>query len=401
MRLWILSLIMLLVVISPVFATDARVGAVMGASPYIIDETRVFQNPSLIKFFSNRAVLELGKYRPDALPTGQSGYAFFPITGSIFFGAGVLRKEDEFYLMGMGDDGECHYYIPNPVPPAGLTPPNNEIDLILATDVGDIALGLGIHMARKYWKRETDSNEELKKTSALGIKIGASCVKDDEMLFEGNVRIGMNSYKHETATFVQESDGGMSISLGARAYLPMGEATLIPRVGFSTFSYKDKIDAKEIFNASLMTLTVGAGLKLNALGGWVLPAVEINYRNGEKKEEDSKEYTLTALTLPHLVLASEFPATDWLVVRVGVNRFYGTQTQKEITEGEITTTQDVTSCFLQPDMLTLGAGVVLFDGILIIDGTVGDDLLHKGGYIFSGEKGSIFGKVSLGVNFGK
>ena len=400
MRLWILTLIMLLVVISPVFATDARVGAVMGASPYIIDEVRVFQNPSLIKFFSNRAVLELGMYRRDALPTNQSGYAFFHITGSIYFGAGVLRKEDEFYLMGMGDGGECHYYIPNPVPPAGLTLPNNEIDLILATDMGGIALGLGVHMARKYWKRETDSNEELKKTSALGIKIGASYVKDDEMLFEGNVRIGMNSYKHETATFVQESDGGISISLDARTYLPMGEATLIPRVAFSTFSYKDMINDNETFNASLMTLTVGAGLKVNALGGWVLPAVEINYRNGEKKE-DSVEYTLTALTLPHLVLASEFPATDWLVVRVGVNRFYGTQTQKETTDGEITTTQDVTSCFLQPDMLTLGAGVVLFDGTLTIDGTVGDDLLHKGGYIFSGEKGSIFGRVSLGVNFGK
>jgi len=384
-------------------ATDTRVISLGGPVPYIYDEINVFGNPGLMSNFSKRVVLELGSHTSGimSLPTTsgvtstQNGYAFLPLMGDKFYiGVAGLRHMDDF------DNIEL---------PSDLEAPDNSVDLLFSGLLGDLGIGLGIHRASNFEKNEQTSPQltTTKKTSATGITVGAAMNTDEEPIFDAALNVTMNSFKDETkssTTTSRESEGGTSISLYARSFLSLGESKLVPALEFWTFSYKDisKNDGTTTTNSenSQMEFRVGTGLMLNVLGGFIMPGARIVYAKSKTETSDQTEEQ-TALVLPELYLGIEVPVKDYLSIRCGYRRAFGRFNTKVTPEsgGEIKTSQDWASAGMEPELISLGVGLRLFDGKVTIDASIEENTFIDGTYILSGIEGPLFGKVSIGINY--
>jgi len=66
---------------------------------------------------------------------------------------------------------------------------------------------------------------------------------------------------------------------------------------------------------------------------------------------------------------------------------------------EIKTSQDWASAGMEPELISLGVGLRLFDGKVTIDASIEESTFIDGTYILSGIEGPLFGKVSIGINY--
>ncbi len=375
------------------FANDARVASLGGVQFFYLDESHAIQNPALLPTFANRAVLELGTYSEMGL-VGQSGYGFVSLGESFSLGAALLRHNDNF------DEIISHYL------PATLQRPQNDFDLLLSLSLGDLALGLGTHFAGWSYKTTSGDDETTRKTRAMAFTLGGAYTSGD-FLGEANFQLRLNSYKDEdvlgSATSSEESEGGTGLSLNMRAFAPMGDAKLVPSLGFSMFSYTPKTvsgsTTTEGNKYSSMGFFLRCGLNIPVLEeGWVAPGLGVAYVS-TKDEGESTTTTQTLTYLPELYLGAEIPVKDWLVARAAYRRAFGSFKTKTSNGTETTETQTLADVGLQPDQISIGVGLKLADGAVSIDGFVGENFIHEGGYVVSGIADNLFTMVSTTFSF--
>ena len=393
----------LLLFVSGLFASEARLGGLAGGGWYILDESNVFFNPAWVGFDAYRGsvLAELGTYNGVTDPTGQYGYVNFGVGDMLTFGLAFNR-----------DEGEVGSIIAG----SGLPAPRNGLDLMGGLNIGNLNLGLGLYKsgAKDYTKNldaDTTVSESTEKTGVLGIHLGTVLNFGEKNILDAGFHLRFNSYKDEDVasgtTETEEIDGGMAIDLGIRSFYYINDdIALVPKVGFYTFSYKDKYTNSS--NSSLnvtsgdwskMTLFAGAGANY-AFGdeGLVFGGVEFDMdkitdemdsTDGTVKEED------TWMLFPVFTGGVEAPISDRFTARAGFKKTMGSH--KSIDDFTGDTGSETTFTVSETDFIALGLGVKLLD--FDIDMTMGENLLYNGTYFLSGNPSNLFGKMSVTYDF--
>jgi len=383
---------LLLLIAGLLFGSDARTGALGGSMPYYLDDVQVLTNPALMPVFGNCGVLELGSY-PSL--SGQSAYGMVGVTENIYVGAALLRNKDNFDI------------IESMTPlPSDLEAPQNDIDVMIGMALGELSVGFGAHIAGWSYDWEMGDSKMDWKTNAMAFTVGGAYIYD-EMLVDGNLALTMNSYKRENSngstTTGTESEGGMSIGMSARAHLPMNSFKIVPAFSFETFSCGYDVDDGSTVtdgpDISTMNINVLVGANIPVFDdGWIAPGLGFRYFT-TKWESGSNTENTTLMVMPEVYVGGEFPVKDWIVARMGYKRFFGTYKEKTHTTEDEIETWPIYDQGYEPDMITVGVGIKLLDGAISIDGTVGENFIHQGGWLVSGIQDNLFGNVSLGVGF--
>ena len=382
-----------------VFASDARTEGLGGFAPIFIDDSQIFLNPALAYKFPNFATLELGRYVAGAT-TQQSGYGVLRANDYIYIGAGVLREKDDFDNISYDDL-------------IGLHTPTNDFDAMVSLLLGRISIGFGTHLAGwKHYTKSTDTTsttEHTQKTSVMAFTLGTA-LESEDLLIDAAFEMRMNSYLNEQVEdddhMTSKIDGGLGLSFNSRAFLPLGGFKLVPAIGFNMFGYTPILEYQDSTEKgakhSLMMISTTVGANIPVFGeGWVAPGVGFMY-GSEKQESDDETNTQTGIVFPQVSLSGEVPLTKWADARFGYRRWFGSLKQEDKTDN---TTQTSTipineqTQFMPPDQISVGLGIKLADGKITIDGTIGEQFIHEGGYIISGIEDNLFGTASLCVNF--
>lgn len=387
-------IVILLLSLDLAIAGDARTQALGGRDlPYFLDDSQILENPALMAKFNSRAALELST-------ATQNGYGLLKIGDMILIGAAILRPNSDF------DEG--YFSLP-----ATIQLPNNNLSILAGVKLDNIAFGIGVHTAgwSEYSKVVTGGTDVIddRSSGAIGINAG-STYSLDEMLVDAAFRIRINSFKSEykvgTSTTANQLDGGTSVKFSARAFMPIGNFKFVPAAEFNTISFGYKTingSTSTVYdNTSAMSLGAGIGAQIPILGdGWIAPGAMFEYSSSKTEPDDTTKNTMSMMILPKLSLSAEVPALKWLTLRAGIVRSFGTVSGKSQINNTIVSesSESYWSYTTQPDLVSLGTGLKLFDERLTIDGTVHYRLLISGPYTLSGVTRDLFTQVTATFQF--
>jgi len=378
---------LLLLAASLALATNARVASLGGEMPFYLDDTQIFRDPSLMAKFPNKATLELG----DLDLSNQSAYGVLNFMQSFYLGAGFLRTKDDFEYIEL---------------PGDLSQPANDLDILLGASFGQLSLGLGTHFAGFSLETEEGSNQTTEKTNVMAFDFGGSYTAD-EMLIDGGLEIRLNSYLDETIAddvrYADESDGGMGMSFFGRGFIPMSSFKFVPAFNFDMFSYTpqevtgDSTTEGAKYSRMQLGFMLGGNIPVFETG-WIAPGIGFHYITS-KTDGDSWSSTTSYMIFPEVYLGGELPITKWFDARIGYHRYFGGVSEEYKTGDTTNTTSSGLVENDQPDQITVGAGLKLAGGKILIDGCIGEDIIHEGGYIISGMQHNLFATVSMGIQF--
>jgi len=212
----------LLLFVSGLFASEARLDGLAGGGWYLLDESDVFFNPAWVGFdeYRGSVLLELGTYNGVTDPTGQYGHVNFGVGDMLTLGFAFNRVEGE-----VGDI----------IAGSGLPAPRNGLDLMGGLNLGNLNLGIGVYKsgAKDYAKdldADTTVSESTKKTGVLGVHLGTVLNFGERNILDAGFNLRFNSYKDEDVasgtTETDEIDGGMAIDLGVRSFYYINDVAL-------------------------------------------------------------------------------------------------------------------------------------------------------------------------------
>ncbi|MBN1754568.1 hypothetical protein JW877_00005 [bacterium] len=400
MKKALLALLILVCFSTVLLANEARLEALGEPSPYLWDYHDFFYNPAVLHMYSDFVFVEF----MDMGGNNQFGGVTYSPLENLTVGVAVNRKFGEIYSMiGRSDISD---FLPNPV---------NGVDIIGAYSTGTIAFGLGIFKSgSKDFSEVTDSDGEVTSTSevsagVLGVNLGTTMMMGETEI-DARLNLRFNSYSRETETSsgveTYENTGGMGITFGGRAFLPMtSKMKLIPAIWFNSHSSGEKLtsdirDDTETGDYKNMTLGAGVGANYQLEKTLIIAGASVVIdKYTDEREEDFTE-TTTYTYLPALNLALEHTIWKTLVGRVGVSKYMGTY--KDLWESNENDSASETKLSLpiagdESNIVSLGLGVSF--GNFTLDWNLSTALIFNNLYLISGTASGFSSNVTATYNF--
>ena len=367
-------------------ATSARKSALGDGAKYFLDDNDVVPCPHVVLSYPDFANLELGSYAgPGSTPFGQWGLFNLAYGEDLAVGGALGLTEGNAGMLA----GEI-----------GITAPDPGINLWGAYNAGGMKLGLGVHSSgHKESMTDTTGAELIDKSGALSVKASFGTEVGGGVIGIP-IWVTMNSASSETTnadneTAIMEATGGMEIGGCVRGFFPVyDELTVVPRVHFTSFSYGTKHspvtgDPVESGDYSLMTLSLGCGANYEVGDDGVISVGAAFGMVNEKDERDTSDVVeKSIMRLPEVTVAAEIPATDWLILRGGVTKYFGTETTDSGGVESVESYSEMGGAFV-----SAGCGVLLDD--FTLDMTVSESHLFEGPYIVSGIADNIALRLSV------
>ncbi|MCD6594568.1 hypothetical protein J7L68_02690 [bacterium] len=372
----LLVVIGIVMMASSVFATDARLSAFGYGAKYISDANNMIYTPVAALSYKNQVQFELGNYTGGgATPFGQWGLFNLGLGENLVIGAAVRRTDGQIFS------------IANDM---GTTSPNPGINLWGAYNLGSVKLGLGVYRA-SYGEKQTDNTNNTDneyKSSVLSIRASAGMdILGGVAATSFNVDLnGLSAEAKNSSnqTYTDETTGGMEIGFKFRAFLPATDnVKIVPAIAFSTFSHSREINdysgnVTDFGDYTNMNLDIGCAVNTQILDdGVVSVGVGMNMLNIKDELVSTAKTEDKTLTLPQLSISTEIPTTDWLYLRTGISKSFGSITHTENDIDSVMSFNETNTVFA-----SFGAGIKFHD--FNLDLTFADDDLFEGFWFLSG-----------------
>ncbi len=381
----------------------ARIQA-MGANPYVIDPFNMTINPAWAANYSDFLMGDLGS---TDTPFGNDGIGQFVgvnLGVSSQMTLGVLLTRNDFggmFSIAQLDPTNVIGEL-NGAVGAGLTPLNNNFELIGSYKSGSSKFGFGLAYAatsREFNPATGDPTEA--SASQIGLSAGYIGTMGKGMLLDLAFSVVMPGGSFTPAGGDESSVSQTNIGLNARAFFDVSEKfKLVPVFTYQSFSGSvedasgattEKYDLESI---SIMVLGVGVSYKVGDFlfaGG---PSFATISQTSPEVDGFSPELVSTTTLFPSWNLGAEWGMLDWLWARFGYISITGSVASESA--ASLTSVNESISTIYGPTGAYIGLGFKL--GNLSIDGTVNSDVLRQGLNNIGGG-GATFGYLSLSVAF--
>ncbi|HHS50693.1 MAG TPA: hypothetical protein ENN07_06205 [candidate division Zixibacteria bacterium] len=380
----------MIMVAATLIASDARQDAFGFGSKYIADANDVLYNPALSIDWANQARCELGNYVASGVtPANQWGFAALSLGDELSIGAALRRREGDIFQIA---------------PSYGVISPNPGIDIWGAYRVGDIKLGLGIYTAgNKESEVNDNTNTSFEESSGIfkaKLGIGLPVFKSTEIA----LGFAMNSFNETTTNADNEEmtfdlTGGTEISLAVRSFIPVEDIfEIVPVLGFSSFSFGDEFvafngDETTSGDFSRMRLSAGVGINTEVVrDGIVSVAFGMGMENFIDELDTTDKVEDKVMYFPEVSVAAEVPLRDWVSVRAGMGKVFGSYTN---IQGDIESKSKITES--AANFITFGAGFK-FNNV-VFDVSITEDKLFEGAHFISGLPNNLAARATLGIEW--
>ena len=398
----------------------ARVEA-LGYNPFLFDaSTDMNNNPAWAAYYRNYMFGDLGRNE-----VGTDQYQLTGQFGGINFGLGkqislglILNKRDDAFD-NFSNDGYFNA--------TGIQSPIVPIKILFAYKSDNFAFGIAPYYAG--WSRErkgvagTFTSDSILTGSSIGVTLGTVYWLNKTDLFEGVIKIGMNSFKSDVSftggvnsTDVRNNEGGLAFGVGLRGKFLVeknSRTSLVPYAGFNTYSWNPKIVTSPtawttiLPTYSYMNLSAGLGINMPVLDdGLFVGGVSFGYSSYEAKVADASayDYKYTSFTFPAFNLGLEWKFTEWLTGRMGYARsVIATKSLETYNAGSPAVAYENTNWGSMPTdaTQTINCGLGFHFGRFSVDGTIGERLFKNGINVISGKQNDMFGVISASYNFNR
>lgn len=411
----IFLLVLIVFISSAAFAQDevkchryggfARLHA-MGDNPYIIDPDNIKTNPAYSAMYPNFLWGDIGEpaYWDEWYDNPETGYGQFvgfnfAVNKELTLGILLTRNDFQTFSIGMLDPSGLLSEFYTGVGPY-LTPLDNNIELLGAYNLGNVALGLGVaYASTSFESKPATGTGDKKDASQIGFNLGAQGNLSPTFGFDAGFSMIMLSAAYEPGdTLNPEIDASNTMLLfNARGFLKLNNKfTLVPAFGFYSASGEVEVNTEKTDLPSAMGIMFGVGLTYQ-VGNLIIsggPSLWYETRTYAAVADENPELEDSWFTFPAWNLGAEWYFTDWLIGRAGyvASTYSGTYQSPAST----TTVNEYTYTGFERGDVRLGVGFRF--GQFSLDATVNDDALRHGFNLIGGGIRS-FGYLSASYAF--
>ena len=379
----ILVILVGLLVVCSIFATETRVASMGGVGFYMKDNSNVFYFPGTINLFSNQLIGEMR-----------------------------VKNSDNDYSAGLhlslNDSSVLGFYVNNPLDasiPDNIFGANGEFQNVTLDNALNFFYGkklstfdMGVRFAYGIdnYHTELDTTEVNEGAHYYCLGIGLSNdTMDLGFLFE------IPGAKYELNP-VEETWGGIGMGLNWRMFLDRGRMQLVPVVTFkispSTYKYDSGISGQQVQETKYSDLKLGLGMglnyKMNENNLVVIGFEPFGFASSKMDVKNDNETTKTTIILPGIYAGVESQIKSWVTGRFGLAQTYRSVTNKiKPDQGNET----INTNHFKDFALSFGLGFNF--GRFTLDAFVNEGLFFDGPNFISGTGEPMATKLSLTYNF--
>jgi hypothetical protein len=400
-------LVLLVVSVAFLFATESRVMSMGGVQGFIDDNTDVFLYPGTIINYSGQVVSELRMKGVDNsytvglhLPKGSSVFG-------VYLNSPIGNYFDIPNTIGEGEFGSDLF---------GNVVLTNAMELIYGTQLNGYDFGTRFTYAADKdtdeWIAQDNNGDDFKMeqnegTYLLGLGIGLS---------NETIDFGM-SFDLPGVSWEQKGDGdkteelwsGFGLGFDLRNTMNHGETNIVTLIKFDVESSKHTLDTgvdgvqeyETEYSDMDMGIAFGASYRLSENNLVILGVEPFSMNTSKKTIEDNndlningREISTRTINLPGIYAGVESQIKPWLTGRFGASQIYRSTTT--ITDPDEGSETEETNNFKD---YALSFGLGFHFGNFTIDGIVNEGLFFDGPNFISGSNEPISTRISLTYDF--
>jgi hypothetical protein len=374
-------LILIMVNVSVVIATETRVGSMGGVGFYMRDNSNIFVFPGTFYQYSNQVVGELRVKNDNS-----------------YYSVGLHIPVNKFVLGA---------YLNSPL---DLTIPANVVEevsldritnLFFGTKLSGFDFGLNVRIGMDQFSEDRDTGTDTVeyKESARYIAIAGGLSSDKMDL---GLMIEFPAAGSEIEDYSADWDG-LGIGFNGRLWLEKkNKFQLVPLLivyyGSAAREIKPGGGLDTTYKTDYGRLNIAGGMGLNyQLNDDNLLVIGLEVLGYSKESEEAPneyESSITTMTLPGIFIGLESRISKWLIGRLGAAQVFQSYTSMYQPQGEQKTE---TTSYTTEFKMTFGLGITF--GNFILDAAFNEGLLFDGPYFISGTSEPIANRLSITYNF--
>jgi hypothetical protein len=347
------------------FATQTRVLTLGEVGEVMKDDDNVQTYPQTMKMYPNLGIAE--------------------ISGGSFSTSGWHMAHGDFVMGGYWTTGEMNNgYIPFDYDGDGNNGLDQKFSLLYARDLGGMPFGFTFEL----WGNNDEHKETNDKSlnTGLGMRFGVGLTLMENL--EAALKFGMLSWeqKDNNGNAVAEGEGGTSIVLNARYWMPENEwGTMVPHFMFHMESAGSKPASGSATTDDMTAFELGiggtmpAGDKITVVHDLGVHFHSATMDNGSTKTEKGMNL------LPYFKGGMEAPLGEHFTFRCGGVKEWNSNSSKTGSDEHLWSGAST--------RLYIGAGYKR--GNFGLDGWMDPGFFTRGPYLISGAAGSLFSQVTL------
>jgi hypothetical protein len=318
------------------FASKARVGALQG-SPTIKDSTDVLTKPDQAMKYGDALMLEFGATNHQATTNGEGGF--------------IRKGDNSAWGLYFGNRNVSATALRSAVTTATFLAPENSMNLIYATGMGDMTVGGGLFYSKSSHKPDTGIQRT---QDAMGLYASAEAKAG----WDAAISLGLANNAKETLSTTSENK-----QAGKTSYVLSGGNKFGSIYGFASYTAggaKSDNSGTDIADVTKNLIKLGAEDSFAKDGATFIYGAAYNMETTKNTVGDVKvEHNYL-----NVWAAIEAEAASWLVLRGSISQSALMDSNKTSAAGSTLINND------NADSTTVAAGAGLKFGKMMFDGTL-------------------------------
>jgi hypothetical protein len=372
-------LILGLIFLYPLMATETRVATMGGSGYYLRDNSNIFVFPGTFYQYKNQAIAELR-----------------------------LKNNDQYYSVGVhvpvDTNNVLGVYLNRPMtlnlPAIGLehVQLDRVTDLFYGRKLADYDLGLNLSLGFDSYNDESSDENDPKISERIRYVALNGGISNETM--DLGLKLDLPSANRDVDS-LKSTLSGFNIGASFRYFYQWrNKIEVLPLV---VFNYGAATDERDLPNQTddpkidyeNLTFAGGLGLNfhLNEKNLMVLGIEALGYYKNTADVKDGEKYTNTTMTMPGIYFGVESTISKWLIGRLGAAQVH----QKFTEKSEIDDFSSENSSYRTQFRMTFGLGITFGD--FLLDASFNEGLLFDGPNFISGTGEPLAHRLSLTYSF--
>ncbi len=371
----IVSLGLMVLLLTNLYATETRVSAMGGVGYYLRDNSNIFVFPGTFLSYQNQVV---GEFRVKNNDQFYSIGAHIPVSSNSAVGAYLNSPLNLIIPGGVVDNIEL----------------NRASDIFYGTKLDNFNLGINLRIGMDKYTNDVDSLTE----SGRYIAVGAG-ISNEKM--DLGVLLEFPGASLEEGQ-LERNYSGFGVGFNGRFWLKKkGKFQLLPLVyGYYGSSNREIIPGgggttqETDYGNMQLAAALGVNYELNEDNLIVMGLEAIGYSKLSTDIKDAGESSVSTMTLPGIYLGIESKIAEWLIGRLGAAQVFQSTTFTSKPDGG---SETETTSYETQFKMTFGVGIMF--GNFLLDAAINEGIFFDGPNFISGTQEPIATRLSITYSF--